>query len=286
MEREFGKFSSEGAIRLEQLNNSYNSKSVDTIFKDNYLNLLPSLKLSYSINGKSSILFSLNKGINRPAPNRLNPFPDLSDPFNISIGNPDLNPEIFYNYELGIKTSVKRVRINFNLFYTKYNNIIQRIKELRGNVIAYTIPFNLDSMKNYGFDFNFQFVLAKWWNQNLGGLVYRKEYVDERIMDSKAYSSQFKAVSTLKVSNNLSIEAIGNYSIADNMVQGELGGQEYFDLGLEYEFLKRRLKISINFFDVFNTLEENLILLNGNFEEVANRKNNTRRLYFTVNYKL
>jgi ferric enterobactin receptor len=67
--------------------------------------LSPSFVLSHKLDKTESIKFSYSYRLQRPNYNALNPFYNISDPHNISTGDPNLKPELGHNFELGYNKS-------------------------------------------------------------------------------------------------------------------------------------------------------------------------------------
>ncbi|MDP9047004.1 MAG: TonB-dependent receptor [Bacteroidota bacterium] len=81
----------------------------------------PSFVLSHKIDKTQTIKFSYTYRLERPEYRDLNPFYNISDPHNISTGNPNLKPELGHNYELGYNKSLgKGANIYVAAFY-RYN---------------------------------------------------------------------------------------------------------------------------------------------------------------------
>jgi outer membrane receptor protein involved in Fe transport len=73
-----------------------------------YGTLVPSVVLSHNFNKNQSLKLAFGKRIERPEYRELNPFINLSDPYNISTGNTLLKPEIGNNFELGYSSTFKK----------------------------------------------------------------------------------------------------------------------------------------------------------------------------------
>lgn len=78
----------------------------NTSFSRSYENLLFRGRLRYSLGKNKRFYIRYNKRLNLPSINQLQPVPNINDPLNIVIGNPDLSPAIGHG-------------INFN--YDNYN---------------------------------------------------------------------------------------------------------------------------------------------------------------------
>jgi ferric enterobactin receptor len=87
----------------------YTDVSVDS--KNNtilpYGTLVPSVVFSHDFSKGKSLKLAYVKRIERPEYRDLNPFINLSDPYNITVGNPLLKPEIGNNFELGYSNTFK-----------------------------------------------------------------------------------------------------------------------------------------------------------------------------------
>ncbi|MEO6976997.1 MAG: TonB-dependent receptor, partial [Mucilaginibacter sp.] len=81
----------------------------------------PSFVLTHKLSKTQSIKFSYSYRLERPEYRDLNPFYNISDPHNISTGNPNLKPELGHNFELGYNKSFdKGANIYVAAFY-RYN---------------------------------------------------------------------------------------------------------------------------------------------------------------------
>ncbi|MBC7721451.1 MAG: TonB-dependent receptor, partial [Pedobacter sp.] len=85
-----------------------------------YSNLAPSLIIGHKFPNQQSVKLAYSYRIERPDFRDLNPFINLSDPHNISTGNPNLQPEIGNKFEFGYNKSYESgANINIIAYYQR-----------------------------------------------------------------------------------------------------------------------------------------------------------------------
>ena len=86
----------------------------------NYSNAAPSIIVGHKFPNQQSVKLAYSYRIERPDFRDLNPFINLSDPHNISTGNPNLQPEIGNKFELGYNKSYESgANINIIAYYQR-----------------------------------------------------------------------------------------------------------------------------------------------------------------------
>ncbi|WP_162277536.1 outer membrane beta-barrel protein [Chitinophaga rupis] len=113
-------------MRLEQTRIAANFRSADTLIKQDYLNLIPSVAIGKQLKDNRMLTLGYVQRIGRPSINRLNPFADRSNPNYITTGNPALRPVLLNDIQLSYNIS-KKVSANIALSYTFFNNLDLRI---------------------------------------------------------------------------------------------------------------------------------------------------------------
>ena len=103
------------------VNKAFYSNSGHVAIPD-YHNLAPSVTLSHTFSGNQTLKFSYAYRLERPEYRDLNPFLNLSDPQNITTGNPNIKPEIGHDFQLGYSFSFDRDNgLDLMLVYTHNN---------------------------------------------------------------------------------------------------------------------------------------------------------------------
>ena len=111
------------------LRDEYTNTSADFpgVVIPGYNTLVPSATLSHKLSPTQSVKLSYSYRIERPDYGDLNPFYNISDPHNISTGNPNLKPELSHGIELGYNRSFDGgANIYLGSFYRHNINDIQQ----------------------------------------------------------------------------------------------------------------------------------------------------------------
>ena len=93
---------------------------------------VPSVNLSKKLKNGSTIKAAYNRRIQRPSIQYLNPNIQASNPYSISVGNPNLGPEYTNNYELSYSTFIKGTSLNMSTFMRNTDNAIQSVRDVIG----------------------------------------------------------------------------------------------------------------------------------------------------------
>jgi ferric enterobactin receptor len=258
--------------------------------------LAPSGVLSHKIDKTQSFKLSYTYRIERPEYRDLNPFYDISDPHNISTGNPNLRPEIGHNYEFGYSKSFAQganiyvagfYRYNtddiqsFTTHYdtltiggTKYNNVYlnQRYNigtettegvSLFGSV-PLTNKFNLRSNMMFS-----DRITANPGNPTVSGFMYR-----------------INLNATYEFGNDLTAELFGNYNSSQRTIQGTRPAFAFYNMAVRKQFMNKKLSLGLTAADPFSKYISLTSTTAGNgFNQSSMRQIPFRSFGITLNYK-
>ncbi len=124
-----------------------------------FTNFLPGLTWNYNFSSSRNLRIDYRTNIDEPSIEQLTPVIDNTDPLNIYIGNPNLEPA--YRHRLSARyfafsTLTNRVFI-FSTSFIYTRNKIQNFVEIDENLVRVSTPLNVDndynlrSFLNYGF---------------------------------------------------------------------------------------------------------------------------------------
>lgn len=144
----------------------------------NYFNILPSLNLQYDISQMSNLRVRYRTSVNEPSLEQLQPIVDNSNPLNIYIGNPDLDPEYRHTLRINYNTFSQFSNTGFFAFVNaRYStNTITNTKTIDEFLVQTTRPVNVDNDLNLSSNLNYNMPI-KFLKQRLTvgtNITYRK----------------------------------------------------------------------------------------------------------------
>ena len=112
-----------------------------------YGTFVSSVVITHNIDKKRSLKLAYSKRIERPGYRNLNPFLNLSDPYNISTGNPLLKPEIGNNFEFGYNASFAKGENVYIALIERINTQDLRQMPIRSFGASFTYKFGKKEFK-------------------------------------------------------------------------------------------------------------------------------------------
>ncbi|MDJ1503012.1 outer membrane beta-barrel family protein [Xanthocytophaga agilis] len=213
-----------------------------------YNNLVPSIVLSHNFKGDQYIKLAFTRRIERADYREINPFMNLSDPYNITTGNPLLKPEIGNNIELGYNKPFKNggslyialiERINTNdikpytTFYPEYV-----IGDSTYQNVSITKRQNIGIEYNSGISISGQLPLTTQLSVRGNAIVTQKRVVNTLLSNQVANGVNYRLNLNViyQLPWDLVMEGFGNFSSAINTIQGKRPQQLTYNLAIRKQF--------------------------------------------------
>ena len=260
-----------------------------TSFNNNYFGLFPTVSLSQKISAGDEIQMSYTRKINRPRLNDLNPFVEINDPLNISVGNPLLKPEYANSFELNYLKFFNTTTLEASAFYKQTNDEIVRARYLTDSGVTVTTMENLASSKEYGLELIALSQVTPWLSFN-GSLSYYRSVLNGNLsigsIDNSNYAWQGKLSSNIKLWGGVDMQLAYNYEGAEVTPQGQRDAVQSLDAAIKKDFLNNRASLSFRVSDVFNTQKMNSFTTGTGFTQSSYRKRDSRVAFLTLSIKL
>ncbi len=184
------------------------------------ISLFPSAFVTYKLNDKNDLQLNYSKRINAPNFFQLQPFPDYSDPQNISVGNPGLKPQFTHSIEINYNNAYKKGSNLLVSAYYKYstdlitNYIYKAINPSTNDSAYYSSYINANTAVTYGLEISNKTAVAKWWDLNLSFNLFNSSIqatIPGQNVDNNLTSWFSKMNNTFKLPNGYSIQFSGQY---------------------------------------------------------------------------
>ncbi|GMT45706.1 MAG: TonB-dependent receptor [bacterium] len=249
-------FGYELGFRTEYTDRSVDNNNGKAPFIIKRFDYFPTVHLSYQLPENYLVYSSYSRRINRPRQWSLNPFPIIIDPYNIRVGNPELEPEYIDSYELGLQKFFSKSFLSFEAYYRKTTNKITRIRVLDTTGIMIHTSQNLNKDFAMGAELMANLKFVKWFgfNASLNLYHYRLEgnvQGSDLAANSTNWSGRMTASFYLK--HNFRIQLMGIYRSPTVTVQGTRKGFFYTNLAVREDFFKRKLNLTLSARDLLGT---------------------------------
>ena len=251
-----GGFDYKLGLRMEYTDRLIDQYTTGDKFPVNRFDYFPSAYITRELNKKQQIQLSYSRRINRPRGRNLNPFPNYSDPYNIQVGNPALEPEYVDSYELNYQKSFKKSFVSVEAFYRRTNNIFTRIRVLGDDNILYTTYDNLNHDNSLGMEFVANLNLLKWWrlNGSLSSYYYSiLGEIDGDNISEESFNWRFRLNNTFSFKTNTRIQLTGFYTAPSATAQGTRDAFYFASIAVRQDLLNKKLSITAQLKDIFNT---------------------------------
>ncbi len=259
LKRNFKKWSMQGGLRLENSSSKgslfFRSSGIDSAdnIRRSYLNLFPSVSVSFKASASHSFSVGYSRRIDRPTYQDLNPFVYMLDELNFWQGNPFLQPQLShrasltYAYKSG--TIVGLTFAHTDQFSTQITDTLDQNKV----IMVYR---NLGVQNNLSLSLTQNIYPAKWWDITFNGTVYQLRnkisFGAYRDFDLKQAAARMNLQQSFKLPYKFTAEVNGSYtsrrlSGANNISRAV----SQVDLGLQKGLFKGKGVLRLVFNDIY-----------------------------------
>ncbi|WP_118975826.1 outer membrane beta-barrel protein [Taibaiella koreensis] len=263
-----------------------------------YTTPVPTLLLSHEFAGRQLIRLSFSRRLERPEYEELNPFLNLSDPYNIVTGNPYLRPEIANNFELGYSRSFDN---GVNIFAALTERInTSDVKSFTTFYPVYTVGdsayynVSVTDKRNIGKEYNSGLTLSG--SVPIGALNLRTNamFIHKHIVNELPGASAVTNAFTTRINLNASYtlpagflaEASGNYRSGFVSIQGRQPQLLTYTFAVRKQFRNSRASVGLTATNIFSRyVRQTTTVQTDNYTSYAVRDLPFRSIGITFGYK-
>ncbi|MEO0790473.1 MAG: TonB-dependent receptor [Bacteroidota bacterium] len=274
------KWSTQIGARYEHTEIGGDYRSETPSFTQDYDNLLPSIILNYQISRFSGLKLSYTQRIQRPSLRFINPYANVADPNNISIGNPFLDPERVDQIELAYNTFIKGIVLNGAIYYRRTSDLIESFLTVDTETnVGQTTFLNIGEQENIGGNIFLSFRL--WERLQLRGSFNIFNYSATGIRNGQRLSREAiiwngNIGGSFDLGNEWAIETFGFFRSPRQTLQGFRAAFSLFSLGLQKN-ISDRTRIGLRAIEPF--------LENKRFDNELDGANFSQNGFFSIPFR-
>ncbi len=247
--------------RYEQTEIAGDFDFVENKFTNSYGNFLPSIIISRNLSQFSNIKAAYNQRIRRPGLRFVNPYVDVSDPFNIEQGNPELLPEVTHQAEVTYGTYVKGVVLNASVFYRLTTDNIESFLDLEESGVSRSTYRNIGRTESIGASFFSSVKVKEKLTLRASATINSYEgqaTINGQDLNRTAFVWNGNVNATLSLKKDWKVEVFGFYNSPRQTIQGSRASYRRLSFGILKEF-SPRFSMGLN---VAQPLQRDLVFAN------------------------
>jgi ferric enterobactin receptor len=261
-----------------------------------YNTLAPSAVISHKIGGTQSIKLSYSYRIERPDYGEVNPFYNISDPHNISTGNPNLKPEISNSFELGYNKSFDGgANIYIGSFYRHNSEDIQQFTtqydtlSINGKTYSNVLlsqRANLGTQASLGGNVFASVPVTSKLNLRTNIFLVSRTNDAPGVGKVTAFQYRLNLNASYQFPSNFLAEAFGNYNSSSRTLQGNRPQFFWYNIAVRKQFLDKKASIGLVANNAFSKYINQSSTTSGpGFSQASLRQLPLRSFGITLSYK-
>ncbi len=242
-------------LRAESYEHDGTQALGDTVIRDRYFNVFPSLQISSKLGERGRLAGSYSYRINRPVFYQINPYLSFQDPLNVRTGNSFLQPQFAHRAEASYQHQLDNGKIVATVFGHSISNTVQSIAEQQGDRVLLTYT-NIGTNDRLGATVFYSTSPAPWLQLNNAAALYYETYGDRReeliaFASNLTWDSRLEQVLTLKKGWKLQLKEY--YGAPSQGIQETQPYRFYVDLAIRKTSGDKKLAVSLVVTDLFRT---------------------------------
>lgn len=290
--KEFKHFGAKAGLRAEHTQSEGhqlgNTLIPDSSFNRAYLNIFPSLFLSFKPDSLNTNQFFFNYGrrIGRPGYDKLNPFLSLVQRYNQESGNPFLSPDFTNTFEF---THVFKDQLNTLIYYSTLSNISSQVIRPMGDVYIKR-PENTGNIQITGAMLTYNKDVLKWWNADLSvnpERVHLNLLLDGKRVDTTYIANSFNWFNRFILGKTYTAELVMNWGGRSFSGQNTTDGIVAWRAGIKKQLFKGNGAVGLSGTDLFYSAitRGRTVNVSGSDATYTNRKD-SRAVIISFTYKI
>jgi len=240
----------------------YDADKRDVPFKKDYFQLFPSVFMSYQITPTQQFQLNYTRRLRRPWGGELNSFRNTRDASMIEFGNPQLTPEFSNSFSLNYLKTWTGHSLLVSAYYRPTTDVIQRIKWQAADGMMYQTNMNVSESTSSGVEVVLKNKLfrildltttANAYYYHLDGFTHVVDGYTVTGESDHNFTWNARMQASIMLPYDITFQVTGDYRARQVITQGYRKPNYSVDLGARKSFFNKKLMLSVNCRDIFNT---------------------------------
>jgi outer membrane receptor protein involved in Fe transport len=277
-----------GGLRAEYTDVDISQLTSRVEAANSYLNFIPSMFATYKAGEDANIRISYAHRIRRPMASDLNPFVIYRDEYNVSSGNPQLQPTQTDSAEASYETRLAGMDVNLRGFYSRDQDAILERKVFISDTVLLTTRDNMGSSDGGGLELSVNGKLAAGLTVNASATLARRENAFNDLDGSMVRRSATAAGGKLRVAYQMTeADHVQLMVQAQGRTLSGLGYRKAYsnaNLTLRHNF-SPMLSMVLNVSDLFERNRFDTVTQTGMLDDRVERRFDGRVVYLGLTYR-
>lgn len=284
--RQLGGLGVQVGFRAEHTDSRFEIPTGET-FDNVYLDIFPSLSVSYRFDRSRQLRLSYSRRVQRPSASVLNPVDRSTDPLTRMVGDPYIEPAFTRSVSLNASWSGSMGNLRLSPYYRQTTNDWAETITVDNDGVSTRTYRNVASEDSYGASLTYSLRPLEGWNGYVsisGRRVIRDaSNVSERY-SGRSFRWSSRANVNARLTGGLSGQAAFSYSPPVDLPQGRSDARYTADFGLRYRFLDNRASVRLSFRDPFDLRRSSVRTSDLSYIQIGRSRESARSLAVSLSY--
>nr|WP_229425454.1 outer membrane beta-barrel family protein [Massilia sp. Se16.2.3] len=276
-----------GGLRTEYTDVDMFQATTNVRAGNHYLDAIPSAFVTYGWSDDTTIRLNYAKRIRRPGAGDLNPFVVYVDEFNVSSGNPSLQPSDSHSLELGLETKLGKVDTTVRLYGRRETDLISERRIFIADNVLLTTRENAGSSRSGGLEFTLGGKATEKLNISASGNV---GHAEQTVLGRQGDATRSATSITGRARIAYQYNRENNFNLSLNAQGKTLFGEGYRQPSYTADIGYRRsvtptLSLVVNVSDLFDSQKTEIITETDRLREYSIRRPDGRRVMVALSYR-
>ncbi|MET0983344.1 MAG: outer membrane beta-barrel family protein, partial [Telluria sp.] len=276
-----------GGLRAEYTDVDMFQATTNIRARTHYLDAIPSAFLTYGWSDDTTWRLSYAHRIRRPGAGDLNPFVIYQDEFNVSSGNPNLEPSESDSLELGMETRLGKVDTNLRLYARRDTDLISERRYFLDNNVLLTTRENAGSSNSGGLEFSFGGKVSEKLSVNASGNL---GYSEQTVLGTASGDKRSATSLSGRARIGYQVDRNNQFQLTVNAQGKTLLGEGYREPSATADVNYRRtltpaLSLVLNVNDIFDSQKMDVITETDRLRQTSIRRFDGRMVFVGLSYR-